>query len=144
MARFRGLLVMRDDKEPGLTWSSPRYSDGHVKQLGEIDVASDSGLAGPIDQSDQGGPLGTPASSTDENDHAVVQAGLSKLQEIIAIAGDEHTSTPGRVLEDLGVIGGWIKHVGHAEDLMSELDKRIGNIDRNVMIQQEPHPSGAI
>ena len=72
--------------------------------LSEVDVASDPRLAGTVDQSDQSGPLGAPASSANENDNSVVWFGLSQFQEVVAIAADDDTSISRGIFKNLAIL----------------------------------------
>ena len=82
--------------------------------LREVDVVSNPRLAGTVDQSDQGSPLGAAASPANENDDSVVWVGLSQHQEIVAIAADDHTSISSGVFKNFAILSRRIKNIGYA------------------------------
>jgi len=82
--------------------------------LCEVDVVSNPRLAGTVDQSDQGSPLGAAASPANENDDSVVWVGLSQFQEIVAIAADDHTSISRGVFKNFAILSRRTKNIGYA------------------------------
>jgi len=64
-----------------------------------------------------------------------------KLQEIIAIAREQHVTVPNGVTEHFVVAGSRPQHVLHGMDIMPGLNQYACYPCRNVMVQKEPHSS---
>ena len=73
---------------------------------GEVDIPSDPGFAGPVDQAEQMSLFSHGRTSTDQNDESRVFLAPGQFKEVISIAGDQHPAFSNGVSEDLLIRAG--------------------------------------
>jgi hypothetical protein len=96
-----------------------------------------------VDETEEGGALGDPCSSPDQDDQARMLPISREGQEVIAIACHQNRAAPAGVVEHRGVIRGGRELLSQANDLVPRFEKHPRNSVRNVVVQEEPQASGS-
>jgi hypothetical protein len=112
--------------------------------LSEVDVASDSVFTRLVNQSNQRSPLRRSILSPDQDDQSAMWLPLCQVEEIVAIATNQHAAVSRSVFKHLFVPGGRIENRWQPNHLVTKFRKKTGNVDGNVVVQKKPQASGAI
>lgn len=110
---------------------------------GEVDVAAQTSLACPFEQSHEGRSLLRARSPPDEDDDAVMGLLLRQGDEVVAIAGHEQMSAIERAPKHRRVRGFRAEHVTDAQHSVIEFAQQVGEVFGDVLIEQEGHDGSA-
>jgi len=105
------------------------------RRLGEVDVVSETMLAGAFRQAKQC----SPASTADHNDDAMMWLRHCEMEKIVPVAGQQQATAVVGKLED-GLVGG-IARKGFTQerDIVTELLKQVAQAVGHVVVEQELH-----
>lgn len=109
------------------------------RRLGEVDVVSETMLAGAFQQAKQCSPFVCPASTADHNDDAMMWLRHCEMEKIVPVAGQQQATAVVGKLED-GLVGG-IARKGFTQerDIVTELLKQVAQAVGHVVVEQELH-----
>jgi hypothetical protein len=97
-----------------------------------------------MQEANEGSALRGPRPPPDDNDDPVMGLSFRQREEVIAIAGHEQAVSLERALKHQRVSGLRTEHVANASNLVAELAKQVGQILRNILVEEERHDrSGA-
>jgi len=105
------------------------------RRLGEVDVVSETMLAGAFRQAKQC----SPASTADHNDDAMMWLRHCEMEKIVPVAGQQQATAVVGKLED-GLVGG-IARKGFTQerDIVTELLEQVAQAVGHVVVEQELH-----
>ena len=112
---------------------------------GEVDVVSETGVSGTLDQPIQRRAFVATGSAPDDNDDAMMWLRRCEMEKIVPVARKEYATSLVCKPEN-GLVGG-IARKGFAQqpDIVTEFPQQIAQVVGDVMIEQEFHcKAGAI
>ena len=115
------------------------------RRSGEVDVVSEAGLSGTLEQPKQGHTLFSARSAPDDNDDAIMRIRRREMQKVVPVAGREYTTS--LTCKSENCLIGRVARKGLAKqgDIMAELLQQIAQVVGDVMIEQKLHSeAGAI
>ena len=107
----------------------------------EVYIVGETFGPSPLDESQKGSSLGGPGSAPDHDDNAVVRSLSRELEEVISIARDDDPIVMEGVIQNCGVGGCARKRLTHATHRMSKVLKKVAQLLRDVIVQEEVHDS---
>ena len=110
---------------------------------GEVDVVAQAGFACPLEQTNEGRSLLRSRSSANHDDDAVMRLLAGQGDEIIAIAGHEQVAAIEGAPKHRGIRGLGAEFVTDAQNAVAEFAKQVGEVFRDVLVEQERHEGSA-
>ena len=110
---------------------------GRRCRSGEVDVVSETGLSGALEQPKEGHALISTRFSPDDNEDAIMWLRRGEMQKVIPVAGQEYAASLMGKTENCLV--GRIARKGPAQqgDIVAELLQQIAQVVGDIMIEQE-------
>jgi len=115
------------------------------RRSGEVDVVSETMLAGTFQQPKQCGPFVCSGSTADYNDDAMMWPRHCEMEKVVPVASQQQATTVVSKLED-GLVGGIAgKGFTQERDIVTELLEQVAQAVGHVVVEQELHSeAGAI
>jgi hypothetical protein len=108
-------------------------------QSGEVDVVSETGLTGSIEEPKQRHAFFSTGSSADDNDDAMMRLRRREMQKVVPVAREEYGASLVGKPEN-----GLIRRIARKcltqqRDFVAELLQQIAQVVGDIMVQQELH-----